>query len=111
MNGFSDKRPRSLVTTYATRLGRLCYLKYYCGPDHPVYITETHLVQMAESKLREQLYVLYGTRSNRHRVTLENKIKSIAKMKISDQIENDVDRNSIFVIIDDIDLGSIFTAH
>jgi len=111
MNGFSDKKPRSLVTTYATRLGRLCYLKYYCGPSHPVYVTETHLVQMAESKLREQLYIFYGTRLNQYRVTLENRIKSMAKMRISDQIENDVDRNNIFIIIDNADLKSIFTAH
>ena len=112
MNGFCVKKPRSLVNTYAIRLGRFCYLQHFCGDQHPVFLIETNLLQMAESKLREQLYVTYGvSRLDQTRVELEKNIRSMAKHNISEQIEDDRDRSVIFSIIDDMDLNSIFVTH
>ena len=67
---------------------------------------------MAESKLREQLYVIYGTSGLTHqRVELEKKIRSMAKRSIMTQIEDDTDKDIIFSVIDETNLDLIFVIH
>lgn len=40
---------------YATRVARMIFLRHKCGEDHPTLVSEIALVEMARSRLREQI--------------------------------------------------------
>lgn len=102
------QKPSSYISVYAGRLGRLCYLQHFCGVDHPVYTTEIHLLQIAESKLREELLSQHSVENLQYsRDKIEFKIKNLAKHHISSQIDDDYDRDIIFDLIDKYKLGIV----
>ncbi len=87
----------------------MCYLKHHCSSDHPILSTEVQLVDMARSKLQEEL--LFRTSVDaltRMRDDLEFEIRQAARDWIlSRPMDEDV-RASVLKAVDEEDLSRLF---
>lgn len=104
-----ERRPEVFLKKYAVRLARLCLIRCRCEKDHPVLTTEVHLVDMARSKLREELL----SRSSvdaiaRMRCDLEFEIRQLAREHLEGMCTDDVVRAQAMKEVDTADLGTIF---
>lgn len=54
VDGVKSRRT-DFLSVYSNRLARMLFLEMACGRDHPVLRSEITLVEMARSKLREQM--------------------------------------------------------
>lgn len=103
------RRPEVFLKKYATRLARLCLIRCQCDEGHPVLATELHLVDMARSKLREELL----SRSpmdvvQRMREDLEFEIRQTAKEYLCGMVVDAEVRDRASARIDDADLADLF---
>jgi hypothetical protein len=105
-------KPHRSFCIYALRLARLCYLRHLCPKDHPVLITELHLVEIAQSKLREYILSNYSLEEIQMlKPSFESEIKQIARNKIKNQLidwNTYPDTSDTLKSIDDFDLNAIF---
>jgi len=86
---------------YAIRFARLCLLRCFCPPDHPILVTEIQLVDMARSKLQEEFLSRLSTDAlARARSDLEFEIKQAAKDWVFVQ---PVDANIIATVLEAVD--------
>lgn len=93
-----DSQPDALrrsMRTYACRLARLCFLKGHCHePDHPVLQTEIQLVEMARSKLMEQVMMKFGPKSTGLE-SIEHELRAMAQCWISSSVDDEDEREIV----------------
>lgn len=80
------------IRTFAMRLARRCSLERICSREHPVMITELHLIEMAKSKLQE--YVLINVPYILPEV-LENQIRNVASMEAASYVNDEATRRAV----------------
>lgn len=84
---------------YALRVGRMFYLKYFCADDHPVLSTEKTMVEMARSKLLEQIYALPKSRMYHLKPHVESVIVKVAHEWLKKNLD---DEDQLQKIIEEI---------
>jgi hypothetical protein len=108
MNAPEVRRDRCL-RRYATRFARFCLLRHRCPSDHPVLSTEVQLVDMARSKLQEEL--LSGLSVDglaRMRADLEFEIRQTARDWVLAQPVDGSVIAAVLEAVDREDLGRLF---
>ncbi len=95
--------------TFAARYARLCFLRRRCNDDHPVLITEVQLVEIARTKLREQLLIRYGSVGMQSReLKISVVIKSMARRCIESTLDDEFERDQVLELIESGDLSEVF---
>lgn len=95
------------MRTYACRIARLCFLKGHCHePDHPVLQTETQLVEMARSKLMEQVAMKFGPGTATGNLeTIENDLRTMAKGWICSSVDDEDEREVVMARLEQADFN------
>jgi hypothetical protein len=89
------------VRTFALRIARKCFLQYWCSEDHPVLEVELCLVEMASSKLQEQLLIHYRRQElEALKVPLEAQIRLLARIRIGVWAEAEDVREDVLGALD-----------
>ena len=87
----------------------MCYLRHRCPPDHPILSTEIQLVDMARSKLQEELLLKTSVDAlMRMRDDLEFEIRQVAKDWVLSHSMGEGARASVLEAVDGEDLGRLF---
>ena len=110
---FGSDPIRSTSRTYAMRFARICLLRMRCGEEHLVTVTERDLIDMAKTKLQEEvLSSLSYSEIEYLREELISQIKRFAIEKIRGFDLNKTDRNILIKQILSEDLSDLIpTVH
>lgn len=78
------------VRVFAARLARKCFLEHCCSDEHPILSIERDLVEMARSKMMEQLLSIYrhGTLGSAQPAIIKMILK-MARSRIASHVEDE----------------------
>ncbi len=98
------------IAVYARRKARMAFLLLHLDEGHPVVVTESHLIEMAASKLREKLMSDLGESGMvAGSVIIESEIRNAMRKSVSSFVSDNAGRDKLLSKIDEEPLG-LFTS-